>query len=298
MQIQLLGNTLLINGEAMQFPLHIEKLQHLLGNARHNEKKHNHIYTWDDLGILAYSKNGQAVEALTLDIKPGNYDFSPASPFNAQLLIEQTQYKDYYQQHIREAKKISKYDEGGTLIVHDFEVWFDIEGGDLTQVNISHYTPPPPKDTEKYRHRKVEGETIEFADFNFKLAVIQHLMYDKKLLQPAFDLYDFVNNHAEREIDIEDEGYEFIPEVTAWFEDLEIDKKYADEITEIVQEGGDEIYGQVLRFWDGEDSTFNITDFDDTRHFKNLRKMTLFHSENLPEIKAMLAKKGIDVDDI
>lgn len=298
MQIQLNGNSLLINGEPMQFPLHIEKLQYLLGNARLNEKKQNHIYTWDDLGIFAYSKNGEAVEVLALDIAPGDYDFSPAATFNAQLLIEQTHYKDYYQQNIRSVKKLSKYDEGGTLTVRDFDVWFNIENGQFTEVNISHHVPPPPKDTEKYRHRKIDGETIEFADFNFKLAVIQHLMYDKQLLQPVFDLYDFVDNHVERDIDIEEEGYEFIPEVTAWFENLEIDKKYADDITEIVQEGGDEIYGHMLRFWDGEDSTFNITNFDDTRHFKNLRKMTLFHSENLPELKAMLAVKGISVDEI
>jgi hypothetical protein len=34
------------------------------------------------------------------------------------------------------------------------------------------------------------NKSPQFQDFNFKLAVIQVLMYDKAVLQPKFNLYD------------------------------------------------------------------------------------------------------------
>lgn len=33
-------------------------------------------------------------------------------------------------------------------------------------------------------------------------------MYDKELLTPKFDIYDFVKVYEEREIDVDKEGYE------------------------------------------------------------------------------------------
>jgi hypothetical protein len=112
---------------------------------------------------------------------------------------------------------------------------------------------------------------------------------------PAFDLYDFADNYKEREIDIEAEGYGFISEVIEYFKNLEIDKKYAEEIVEISQDGGDDIYGHVLRFWDGEDDTFTIRNFEDIMHFRNLKKMSIFYTDNLEEIRSYLDQYNIEV---
>ncbi len=293
-------NKLVINGTEMQFPLQVNELQQLLGGARHTATKYNHIYTWDAQGMYVYSKNGLEAETLALlfaEERGRQLKYAPVSRFAGDLLIGQTGMHEYYQQNSQKLEKASKYDEGGSFVEEGFRVYYDINDATLHTVEVSVYIPPPPKIySDKYHYRKIAGKKIEFADFNFKLAVIQVLMYEKKLLQPQFDLYDFVDNYAERKIDVEEEGYEFIPEVTDYFRTLEIDEKYADEITEINQDGGDEIYGNVLRFWDGEDDTFNIQNFEDIRHFKNLRKMSLFYADNLDEIKQQLLEKNIVVE--
>lgn len=298
MEIAIAGNKLLINRAEIHFPVDIQQLKTLLGEPRYVKKKYNHIYTWDHIGLVAFSKEGKAAESLALYIRPYDHlDYSPASLFTTEFNIEGTNYPEYYQQHIKTIKRISKYDDSGTFVTGDFNIWIDIEDKEISSIVITHHEPEPPKVySDKYQYRKIDGTKIEFADFNFKLAVIQELMYEKKLLKPEFDLYDFVENYREREIDVEKEGYGFIPEVTAYFESLEIDARFADEITDIQQDGGNDIYGHVFRFWDGEDDTFNIKNFDDTRHFKNLKTMTLFYADNFEEIKKQLAEKGITVD--
>lgn len=299
MQITITDNRFALNGTELRFPLDIEQLKSLLGEARHVSKKYNHIYTWDTLGALAYAKDGRKVEGLSIDYISGFLDFSPASVFLGTFTINGMDYRAYIDKNIQSARKVNKWDEGGTLTIGDLDVWIDMEDKQLKSIVISQHEPPAPKVySDKYKHQPIAGEKIAFKDFNFKLAVIQELMYNKELLKPAFDLYDFVKNYAGREIDVEEEGYEFIPEVTAYFEALEIDKKYAPEITEISQDGGDDIYLHLLRFWDGEDDTFNIRDFEDVRHFPNLKRMNLFYADNLAEIQAQLAEKGITVESI
>ncbi|RAJ79024.1 hypothetical protein CLV59_10684 [Chitinophaga dinghuensis] len=297
MQIAIIEDQLVVNNVKMSFPLSLSGLTDALGNARHVKKKHNHIYTWDDAGILGYSQNGKEVEGLVLDIHPGKYDFSPKTAFQSSFMMNEIMYADYFQSHTKALRKVIEEDDSGTLVLGELDLFFDIEDHIIKSISITQYIAPAPKVySDKYAFKPIEGEKMEFTDFNFKLAVIQQLMYVKNLLQPVFDLYEFVENYQPRKINVEKEGYAFIPEVTAYFESLEIDRKFADEITEIQQDGGDDIYLNMLRFWSGEDDTFNIQNFEDVRHFKNLQSMNLFYADNFGEIKAYLSAQNIEAD--
>ncbi|MBV8251335.1 MAG: hypothetical protein JO154_01910 [Chitinophaga sp.] len=297
MQIAIIENQLTVNNVQIQFPVSVTRLTETLGNARHVKKQYNHIYTWDDSGILAYSKNGKDVEGIVLDIHPRTYDFSPKTGFQSDFIMNGSGYLEYFQTHKNAARKIVENDDSATLILGNLNVYFDIDDQIINSITITEYVAPAPKVySDKYQFKPITGEKIEFTDFNFKLAVIQQLMYEKNLLQPVFDLYEFVENYQPRKIDVEKEGYAFIPEVTAYFESLEIDRKFADEITEIQQDGGDDIYLNMLRFWDGENDTFNIQNFEDVRHFKHLQHMTLFYADNFSEIKEYLGKHNITAD--
>jgi hypothetical protein len=296
MKIEIRNNALTIGGNLMNFPLHIDEIKKILGEARSTETAYNHIYTWDDVGICAYSENGKEVESLELVIIPEVYDFSPANSFNTGFFVENCSYEDYYYQQATHRKKGSKKIEFGSFVVGDLSIYYYIHEKEIRSISIQKHIEPPAKVySDKYAHNKKEGERIEFTDFNFKLAIIQQLMYEKKLIVPAFDLYDFADNYKEREIDIEAEGYGFISEVIEYFKNLEIDKKYAEEIVEISQDGGDDIYGHVLRFWDGEDDTFTIRNFEDIMHFRNLKKMSIFYTDNLEEIRSYLDQYNIEV---
>ena len=49
----------------------------------------------------------------------------------------------------------------------------------------------------------VQEKYLHFDNLNFKLAIIQVLMYDLEVLKPAFDIFDFSEEFSELDIDTE-----------------------------------------------------------------------------------------------
>lgn len=160
------------------------------------------------------------------------------------------------------------------------------------------YIEPKVK-TTKYKLGKVSEPVLEVSDFNFKLAVVQVLMYEKNLLSPRFDIYEFAKEYERREIDIEEEGYEPIREAVNWFKKLPVPLKLADEITEINMDGGNEIYHQIIPFWDGEDDYFDIRKLTaaDLGQFHNLKKMTIMSSK-YKALTGVLRENGIEAEEL
>jgi len=64
----------------------------------------------------------------------------------------------------------------------------------------------------KLEKNKNKALKTVFKDFNFKLMVIQKLIYEMEILIPKFNVYDFAKNYKTRSINIDEEGYEIIPE--------------------------------------------------------------------------------------
>ncbi|OGG65806.1 hypothetical protein A3I99_03200 [Candidatus Kaiserbacteria bacterium RIFCSPLOWO2_02_FULL_45_11b] len=120
----------------------------------------------------------------------------------------------------------------------------------------------------------------EFKDINFKLCAIQELMYNQELLLPKFDINQFVQNYSGRKIDIDQEGYDIIPEALEYFKQLKIPTDLLKNISEIYQDGGNDIYMNICPFWSGSDDQFNITNTEDVSLFPNLKKMTIFYGED------------------
>ena len=58
---------------------------------------------------------------------------------------------------------------------------------------------------QKYKRSKPIEPVLKFDTFNFKLAVIEVLMYEKELLTPKLDVYEFVKQYKLRKIDIDNE---------------------------------------------------------------------------------------------
>jgi hypothetical protein len=136
---------------------------------------------------------------------------------------------------------------------------------------------------------------IKFKDPNFKLAVIQDLMYSQELITPAFDVWDFAKNYKDRKIDVDHEGYDIIPEVLDYFMKIEITVEMAKSVTAISQDGGDDVYMNIIPFWDGEDDVFNIKSAEDANHFPNLKKATLFYDDD-HSILDKFKELGIEAD--
>ncbi len=138
------------------------------------------------------------------------------------------------------------------------------------------------------------SSAVKFKDFNFKLAIIEIVMYEQNILVPRFDVYRFAKSYTGRQIDIEQEGHEIIPEVKRCFEQLEISASALLNIEEINQDGSD-IYLQLCPFWDGEDDTFNIQSADDAAMLPRLKAVTLFYDED-DRILQEFQQRGIVAD--
>ncbi|GAA3085759.1 hypothetical protein GCM10017562_64700 [Streptomyces roseofulvus] len=117
-----------------------------------------------------------------------------------------------------------------------------------------------------------------FKDFNFKLAVIEVLMYRRELLAPAFDLDARMRERGigipaayVLENDLDDE---VLDESRAFFEDLVIGDEHLAEVETLCFDAGLEVYRHCAPAWDGEDDLFDIRSLDDLALLPNLRRVT------------------------
>ena len=56
---------------------------------------------------------------------------------------------------------------------------------------------------QKYKLSNQDEPVLTFTSFNFKLAVMEVLMYEKGLLAPKLDAHEFAREYSRRKIDIE-----------------------------------------------------------------------------------------------
>lgn len=128
-----------INDITFQFPIDIDSLKKALGDCRYLKKKHNIIYTWDNHGIIAFSKEGIKAENLMLDLNFGNYDYCSKNPFAGEFIFDGHELFEYYKSNKNQLVKLFKGDKTGALILNGISVWFDKEDDKITAIDISAY---------------------------------------------------------------------------------------------------------------------------------------------------------------
>ena len=267
--VNILENGVEINNQFFSLPLNFENLRNLFGNNFvQTENDIDLIYTWDNLGFKFFvSKTDKSVKSIMIKTKQSETSYLPKNVLNGKLKIKNQDYESCIS--ITEKDYLFK-----DIAIGNIKLTANISKEEPKQIVaffISEIIKKEKEKSDKYEFKKISGEKIEFKDFNFKLAIIEELMYNKKILTPKFDVYEFGEFYDKREID----------------------KKFAEEITEIYQDGGNEIYMNITPFWDGEDDEFNIRNYEDLKYFPNLKKMTLFETD----IKVIeeLKSKGIEI---
>ncbi|MFJ8233317.1 DUF6892 domain-containing protein [Streptomyces sp. NPDC094448] len=139
----------------------------------------------------------------------------------------------------------------------------------------------------------------EFHDFNFKLVVIDELMYRRRILTPAFDLDERM---LARGIDIpsvyvqENElDEDVLDESRAYFEALEIGEELLAGVDSLCFDAGLEIYRHCAPAWDGEDGLFDVRSLDDLALLPGLRRIAAVDDGTLaaPGKWEILAARGI-----
>jgi len=151
------------------------------------------------------------------------------------------------------------------------------------------------KPSDKFKLPCAAGETLLFKNFNFKIAVMNELMYGKALLEPKFDVFEYCE---ERGIDpYADFGA--LPQAKKWFKDYPVPANLAEQVSELYLDGGNEIYLQIAPDWDGEDDLFDIKNIDaaELAPFINLKKIETTGIGISKKARKACADAGIEVVD-
>ena len=147
---------------------------------------------------------------------------------------------------------------------------------------------------ESYKLKETDEELLHFDNINFKLTIIQVLMYDLEVLKPVFNIFDFAEESSELNIDTE--SMEIIQPALEYMMNLPIPKKYAEQVQEIYMDGGNEIYLNLIPQWDGEDDGFDLNEVSlkELQQFPNLKQATII-SNNFEHVKETFDKQGVQV---
>jgi cell wall assembly regulator SMI1 len=133
-----------INDVEFSFPINIIALKKLLGEPRNVSLKHNNVYTWDNLGLLAYSKDGTQVETLMLNLTLAEYQFSPTNVFSGQLLLNGEDAIHYYKHNKNKRIKLSPNSAATAFIANGMYLWFDQDGETIDAIEISQHQAEVP----------------------------------------------------------------------------------------------------------------------------------------------------------
>lgn len=309
LEINLQNNSMIINGTSLAFPLSLKDIEAVLGKPDQVVKRDNKFikYIYDNIGIvfehsfsiknhLKKSKTyideehlistvflyyGDVVKSMT-----GEKEL-PKQPCQAMVLSDGKSPYFFSDRH--------RVGDFNLILWTPYGTNFNGITETITDTLSISYFPEIKRERESYKLKTTDGEVLHFDNINFKLAIIQVLMYDLLVLKPYFDIYDFAEEFSEEEIDTE--SIEIIQPALEYMINLPIPKKYAEQVQEIDMDGGNEIYMNLIPQWDGEDETFDLNEVgvEELRQFPNLEEATIM-SSNFKQVKAVFDEAGIDVE--
>ena len=311
--INFVENRMEIDGHALTFPLSLAELEAHLGKpSRTFEKEDTFLYTmyvYDSLGLVfAFNHDiGRYFKRWDVYIDEAHKIQDCYCYFGAKVRPIMKQTPSEVPKHPCKAKITFEGFEPSFIsdrqAVGDFKFWLWPCGhgesitGTVEPIPfpmLVSYSPKPQRPSANYKLKNDVKDALHFEHLNFKLAVIQVLMYDLEVLEPYFDLYDFADQYRGKPIDTESESV--IRPVLNFFKKLPIPAHLAEKVETITMDGGNEIYGQLCPQWDGEDDRFDIDEvtLEDIRQFPNLKRILLMSESS--KVKAVFEAAGIVVE--
>ncbi len=219
--INVFDNGFNINGNDLIFPLSYDEIKDVLGEARVvNDDETHTSYCYDELGIefdgsieylpnlkrkKAYKDKEHNIISLTLYVTGekiyGFKDSKCVKIYEGSLTVlgekisKDNTWKDILGYGCMPIIKINSKEKrnifvSSTILTEDEEPFYD---GDRLKKNvIISFHPERPKSKVDYTIVTPDEECLVFDTFNFKLAVINELMYNQDVLEPYFDIYDYM----------------------------------------------------------------------------------------------------------
>ena len=279
LEIDLQNNSMIINGTSLAFPLSLKDIEAVLGKPDRFFKKEGQFikYIYDELGFVFVH---------SFEIK--QHLKSCEVYIDEEHLI--TSLYLYF------GEKVKPMWDEEELPLNPCKTLITCNGipETITDTLSISYFPEVKHERESYKLKETDEELLHFDNINFKLTIIQVLMYDLRVLKPYFDIYDFADEFSELEIDTE--SMEIIQPALDYMINLPIPKKYAEQVQEIYMDGGNEIYLNLIPQWDGEDDGFDLNEVSlkELQQFPNLKQATII-SSNFEHVKETFDKQGVQV---
>lgn len=308
LEINLHNNSMIFNGTSLAFPLSLKDIETVLGKPDQVVKRDNKFikYIYDNIGIvfehsfsiknhLKKSKTyideehlistvflyyGDVVKSMT-----GEKEL-PKQPCQAVVLSDGKSPYFFSDRH--------RVGEFNLILWTPYGTNFNGTTETITDTLSISYFPEIKNERESYKLKTPDEEVLHFDNINFKLAIIQVLMYDLEVLKPVFNIFDFAEESSELNIDTE--SMEIIQPALEYMMNLPIPKKYAEQVQEIYMDGGNEIYMNLIPQWDGEDDSFDLNEVSlkELQQFPNLNQATIMTS-NFKQVKETFDKQGVQV---
>ncbi|MEG0365750.1 MAG: hypothetical protein RR585_02875, partial [Coprobacillus sp.] len=151
------------------------------------------------------------------------------------------------------------------------------------------------------------NEYLEFDHFQFKLMIIQKLMYELHLFNNEYHLgkeyIELLNNHKIE--DVEGSLKSHIESAIHYFEQLQIPAYMADMIYDLYIHEGNEVYFEINPLWKNKEEYKNGKEFSivsiskkELKQFPKLRKITFrCFNDGGQKLVRSLEKEGIEVLD-
>ena len=308
LEINLNNNSMIINGTSLAFPLSLKDIEAVLGKPDQVVKKENKFikYIYDKAGIVfehSFSiKNHLKKSKTYIDEE---HLISTVFLYYGDVVKSMTGEKELPKQPCQAvvlSDGKSPYFFSDRQRVGDFNLilWtpygtnFNGIAETITDTLSISYFPEVKHERESYKLKETDEEVLRFDNINFKLAIIQVLMYDLEVLKPVFNIFDFAEEVIELNIDTE--SMEIIQPALDYMINLPIPKKYAEQVQEIYMDGGNEIYLNLISQWDGEDDGFDLNEVSlkELQQFPNLKQATII-SSNFEHVKKTFDKQGVQV---
>ena len=309
LEINFHDNSMVMNGTSLSFPLSLKDIEAVLGKPDQVVKRDNKFikYIYDNIGIVfehSFSiKNHLKKSKTYIDEE---HLISTVFLYYGDVVKSMTGEKELPKQPCQAvvlSDGKSPYFFSDRHRVGDFNLilWtpygtnFNGITETITDTLSISYFPEIRRERESYKLETTDQEFLHFDHLNFKLAIIQVLMYEEEVLKPVFDIFDFAEEFSD--LDIDTESMEIIQPALDYFEKLQIPKDYAQHVQEIDMDGGNEIYMNLIPQWDGEDETFDLNEVsvEELKQFPNLEEATIM-SSNFEQVKAVFEEAGIAVD--
>lgn len=135
-------------------------------------------------------------------------------------------------------------------------------------------------------------ESGMFADFNFKLVVIDSILdqspsFESELAEMKRRYLEPVDHFCYLE--------EPVPEMVSYFQKLRLTEEDLDKVLELEFDGGNCIYFLLKPDWDGEEDIFDVTSVQGWERLKNLYSV-FWSSMCTPDVLAPFRDRGIEMN--